>query len=554
MTDFLTRPPFSLAPDDLAWVKQTFAALSPGEKIAQLFNLACFSNDPAEMAHLSALQPGGITRFFGPDLEYELGFFDQLRVSAKVPLLFSSDLEGSRMSLPFGTQVPNPLALAAINDDQAARQIARITAEEAAALGVNWSFTPVLDINAAFRSPIVATRSFGSDIAIIRAQALAQAETLQALGIAATLKHFPGEGHDDRDQHLVTTANPLSLAAWEASHGSLYRAGIDAGVLCVMSAHIAFPAFVRSIDPDAELEAYRPASINRLLNIELLRHRMGFNGLIVSDASVMAGLTSWCNVDEAKLQIIANGCDMILFSDRPEADMARLAAAAASGLIPQQRLDEALWRVLGLKARLGLHRQSPADPALRRQAIGTARNRATARAITARAPTLVKDRQELLPLSPSRHARVLIISGGIVSPQSPVPMAFDLPDLLAAEGFKITHHAADTEITRANFDLILYLFGEETLLTRGRIFLDWAKVSGNFIGAMQRHWHDIPTAMISFGYPYYLYDAPRVPTYINAYATMPDMQAAVLECLMGRAPWNQTSPVDPFCGLEDARY
>ena len=469
-------------------------------------------------------------------------------------MLFSSDLEGSRMSLPFGTQLPNPLALAAINDDQAARQIARITAEEAAALGVNWSFTPVLDINAAFRSPIVATRSFGSDPAIIRAQALAQADTLQAHGIAATLKHFPGEGHDDRDQHLVTTVNPLSLEDWENTHGALYRAGIEAGVLAVMSAHIAFPAFVRSIDPGARLEAYRPASINRLLNIELLRKRLGFNGLIVSDASEMAGLTSWCGNDEAKLQIIANGCDMILFSLSPEADMALLEQAAAKGQLAQARLDEALLRVLGLKARLGLHRPAPIDQTTRRQAIGSAQNRATARAITARAPTLVKDIQALLPLSPHRHRRVLIISGGIISPLSPVPLDFKLPAMLANEGFEITTHGPETQITAANFDLILYLFGEETLLTRGRIFLDWAKISGNFIGAMQRHWHDIPTAMISFGYPYYLYDAPRVPTYINAYATMEDMQAAVLECLMGRTKFNDTSPVDPFCGLEDARY
>ena len=84
--------------------------------------------------------------------------------------------------------------------------------------------------------------------------------------------------------------------------------------------------------------------------------------------------------------------------------------------------------------------------------------------------------------------------------------------------------------------------------------LDWAKVGGNFQRAMDRHWYQIPTAIISFGYPYYLYDAPRVPTYINAYATMPTMQEAVLECLLGRAPWAGKSPHDAFCGLGDARY
>jgi beta-N-acetylhexosaminidase len=101
---------------------------------------------------------------------------------------------------------------------------------------------------------------------------------------------------------------------------------------------------------------------------------------------------------------------------------------------------------------------------------------------------------------------------------------------------------------------MLYIFGEETLLTRGRIFLDWLKLTGHFGKAMARHWHDIPTVMVSFGYPYMLYDAPRVPAYINAYSTTESMQRAVVDALIGAIPFNRHSPVDPFCGLEDARY
>jgi beta-N-acetylhexosaminidase len=163
----------------------------------------------------------------------------------------------------------------------------------------------------------------------------------------------------------------------------------------------------------------------------------------------------------------------------------------------------------------------------------------------------VKDTQQLLPLSPQKHRRLLIASGGIVSPIHGIT-DFKLTEMLAAEGFEITPFTPG--LNPRDFDAMLYLFGEETLLTRGRIFLDWAKIAGNFFSAMDRHWHDVPTAMISFGFPYYLYDAPRVPTYINAFATMDTMQTAVLECLLGRAPWNTHSPHDPFCGLEDARF
>ena len=247
----LTAAPFGLDRAGVAWVDATLAAMTPQEKAGQLFVFLSRGDDPGELPRLAALKPAGITRFFGGSLMAEAGFLAAAQAQAKVPLLVSSDLEGSRMSLPFGTQVPNPLALAAVDDLAASAEIARIMAEEAAAVGVNWTFTPVIDINAAFRSPIVATRGFGSDPTRIRAQALTQIAGFQAAGVAATVKHWPGEGHDDRDQHLVTTINPLSMADWEATHGSLYRAAIDAGVMAVMAGHIALPSYVLGKVPEA---------------------------------------------------------------------------------------------------------------------------------------------------------------------------------------------------------------------------------------------------------------------------------------------------------------
>jgi beta-N-acetylhexosaminidase len=544
----LRQAPFNLNDTAIAWVRDTLAAMSPDQKTGQLFVHNSMGKDPNELARLAQLHPAGITRFYTPDLDYELDFIDKARGQSPIPLLISADLEGSRMSLPFGTEVPNPLALAAINDPDATQQISEIMAQEARAMGINWSFTPVLDINAAFRSPIVATRGFGADVPTIRAHALTQIAAFQAAGIAATAKHWPGEGHDDRDQHLVTTINPLSMQDWEDTHGQLYRAAIKAGVMSVMSAHIALPAFVRAQDPNAGIEAFRPASASRLLTHKLLRETLGFNGLIVSDATPMAGFGAWGPRDVMLPECVNAGCDIILFSHDPAADFALVESAIADGRISQARLNEAITRTLGLKAALGLHLgENPANAA----PLGLSSNRAKAQAITQRAPTLVKDTQQLLPLSPVKHRRLLIASGGIVSPIHGIT-DFQLPEMLKAEGFEITLFSPDKN--PRDYDAMLYLFGEETLLTRGRIFLDWAKIAGNFFSAMDRHWHDVPTAMISFGYPYYLYDAPRVPTYINAFATMDTMQAAVLECLLGRAPWNTHSPHDPFCGLEDARY
>jgi beta-N-acetylhexosaminidase len=553
--DKLAAAPFNLDGEALAWVEDAFVRLSLDEKVAQLFILPVFGNDPAALEQLKRLKPGGITRFFGPaSAADELRNFRAFREASVVPPFITADLEGSRMSLPFGTPVLNPLGLAAVDDVAATRTVSRIIAEEAHAIGINWSFTPVIDINQAFRSAIVATRSFGSDVGVIERHALAQIDEFQKRGIAATVKHWPGEGYDDRDQHLVTTVNPLSLAEWEATFGRLYRAAIAAGVMAVMSAHIAFPAFVRSLDPDAGIEPYRPASLSKALNLTLLRERLGFNGLIISDATPMGGLSAWSSYDAAMPEIIANGCDVILFPPDPERHMDIVRRAVEDGTIPQVRFEEAVMRVLGLKAALGLHKEDSRTDSERLDAIGTKANRVAADAITRRAPTLVKDAQNLLPLDRVKHKRILVFSGGIVHPLGGNAL-FILPGLLRAEGFEVTTYAPGVAVTREAFDLVLYLFGDETLLTRSHIFIDWMKLAGGSLNvAMARPWHDIPTVMISFGYPYLLYDAPRVPTYINAYSTMDSVQRAVVDALLGYVAWNRNSPVDPFCGLEDARY
>lgn len=555
MTDaidhLLTRAPFHLDPAGCDWVRATLANMDDDARLRHLFIHIFRGHDPAEVARMQALAPAGVTRFFSGDGSGDLDMLDALRAGATIPYLISADLEGSRMSMPFGTEVPNPLALAAVDDPQATGAIAAMTAREARAAGVNWSFTPVIDINAAFRSPIVATRGFGSDPARIARHARAHMTALQAHGVAATAKHWPGEGHDDRDQHLVTTVIPLSVAQWRQTHGALYADLIAGGILSVMSAHIAFPAYMVEKHSDPGREAYRPASINHTLNQTLLRDEMGFNGVIVSDATSMAGLGDWGRRDDDLPEIIENGCDLILFSDEPEADFARLRAALTDGRLSHARVQAALIRVLGLKAALGLNRPfRPAD----RSALARPEDRAQARAITSRAPTLVKDRHGTLPITPERHKKVLIYSTGIVLPLRGMQAEFALPRMLESEGFAVTLFDPDKQQDPRDFDLVIYLMGEETLLTRGRIFLDWGRLAGGMEGAMKRVWHDVPTVLLSFGYPYYLYDAPAAPCVINAYATMESMQKAVLECLLGRAPFVGQSPVDAFCGRPEARF
>ena len=547
--DQLRAKPFNLDAVAIAWVHDTLRRLSPDDKIRQLFNLRSAGNDPAMLAAQQAFRPGSITRVPGPDWPAERDVIAAFNRQAPVPLLVSADLEGSRMSLPGGGEFPNPLALAAIDDVAMTSAISIAMAQEAQAAGINWSFTPVLDINARFKSAIVATRGFGSDVPTIERHALAQLRAFQANGVAVAIKHWPGEGFDDRDQHLVTTVNPLGMEDWEANFGRLYRAAIEAGAMSVMSAHIALPAFIREGNPDAGVELYRPASISRDLNEGLLRKRLGFNGLIVSDATGMGGLKAWSTRAQYLPELVAAGCDVILFVDDIERDYGFVADALKDGRLTWERVDEAVTRQLAMKAALGLHDGPSAVPK-----VDHAANRRLAEDAAKRAPTLVKDTQALLPLDLEKHRRVLVFSTGIIFPFMPNPLPFALPEMLRSRGFEVTLATKGQRVDPKDHDLIIYLFGEETLLTRGHIFLDWLRLNGDFVGAMQRYWTDVPTLLISFGYPYYLYDAPRAPTYVNAYSTTETMQRAVVEALLGNHAWNTHSPVDPFAGDEQARY
>ncbi|QND16411.1 glycoside hydrolase family 3 protein [Rhizobium leguminosarum bv. trifolii] len=555
--DELRKAPFNLDDAAISWIRDVYASLDLDDKIGQLFTLIMIGTDEEDFKRIASLRPGGVTRFFTADLEFERRVISDLVAKSKVPPVISADLEGSRHSFAFGTPVLGQLGLAAVDDVQATEKSSEILAREGRAMGVRWSFTPVIDINAAFRSPIVGTRSYGSDVNKIERHAVAHVHGLQRNGVAATAKHWPGEGYDDRDQHLVTTTNPLSMDEWKETFGRLYGTLITEGVLAIMSGHISLPAYIRSKMPDAGLEAFRPASVSRLLNVDLLRDELGFNGIIVSDATPMGGLSAWGHHLDTLPDIIANGCDMILFSDAPEEDMAAVKAAVEDGRITQERIEEAVLRVLALKAHLKLFQPSDVlpDAAEARHLLAHPDNVAASREYIGRSPTLVKDVNGIFPLDPAKTKRVLLVDGGIIHPLMPKPLEFLLPALLRKEGFEVTIDRPDIVPTPDDFDLVLYALGDESLLVRGRIFVDWHRMGGGgLFKAMYRPWTNIPSVMISFGHPYHLYDAPRVPAYINAYSTMDSVQEAVVDCMLGRKPFLGTNPVDPFCGLEDARY
>lgn len=555
----LAASPFHLDAQAIGWVRMTLSGLSDQEKLRQLFCEASTSDDPEQARALGRQQLGGVTRFVGADLKAAWQATRILVESTKVPLLISGDLEGGGIGMPCATPVPNQLGIAAADSEDLGRALAGLMAREGRALGFNWAFGPVLDINARHRSAIVATRSFGSDPERVLRLARAHVQGLQREGIAATLKHWPGEGYDERDQHLLTTLNPLGVDEWEGSFGRLYRSLIDEGAMCVMSAHIAWPAWARRCGARG-VEPYRPASISRPLNEMLLRGRLGFNGLVVSDATMMAGLGSWGPRDELVPELVANGCDMILFSFELEADLVRLQRALDDGRLSWSRVDAAVTRVLALKAALGLHRKSidellpPLEVAQR--IVGNTVHRELVEDAAGAGVTLVKDVQGLLPLQLGRHRRIVLITDpertGFVNQL--VPAELELAPLLRERGFEVRAYDPATPPTAADTDLLIYAFAQESLYAKSNIYLDWRRVMGGTEAAMKRYWHELPCLLVSFGQPYYLYDAPRMPCVINAYSSIAPVQRAVVARLVGEHEFTATSPVDATCGLPDAVY
>lgn len=549
--------PLALGAEDERWVEATAASLSTEEKIGQLFALSSIGDDRDEIAAHLALGVGGIHRFPGHDLRTAWEATRAAIEGSRVPLLISGDIEGGTVSQAFATAVPNQMGMAAMDDADLSRRIAEIVVREARAQGFNWTFSPVVDINRNFRNPVVGTRSYGSDIDTILREAGIVTEVLQAGGIATCAKHWPGDGIDDRDQHLVTSVNTLGMDEWHASFGRIYREMFAKGVMSVMSAHIALPA---AFAADAGADAYRPASLSRRLNIELLREELGFRGLIVSDATAMGGMTGWMARAEAVPAVIENGCDMFLFSRDPQGDFAHMLAGLRSGALSEARLEEALRMVLRLKAKLGLHRMGLDEllPPLEegQTTLSTPESQAIADKANARAITLVKDTQQLLPLDPARHRRVVLIAeDGWNFISGALPRSLDpFRGAMRDAGFELRAYDPENPPSGDDTDLVLYLIGQEATASLSHIYLDWTELHGGSRKAMQRFTREIPTLMVSLGQPYYLYDAPDMRSYVNGYSALPAVQTALVEKLLGRAPFTGKSPVDPFCGNAQLRY
>jgi beta-N-acetylhexosaminidase len=574
----LQAPPFNLDDEAAAWVESTLAGMSLEEKIGQLFINHNNDYSPEYLdGVLEKYHVGGMRYRPGPSAAVQ----EHIRYAqsrTRIPLLVASNPEmGGAGSCDDGTFVSTHLQAGSHPDKAIARQMGQVAGVETAALGCNWAFAPIVDIHYNWRNTVVSTRSFGNTPEVVVERAKEYFDGISESPTVCAMKHFPGDGVDERDQHVVTSYNTLGYDEWNRTYGHVYREMIGHGVQSIMIGHIGAPELTRHFRPGTADKDILPATLSPELLQDLLRGELGFNGLILTDASQMIGLTQAMKRKDLVPATIAAGCDMFLFFRNPAEDFGYMLDGYKSGVITEQRLHDALRRILALKASLGLHRkprQELVPPAEALSAIGSDAHHTVAAEIADKTVTLIKDTANNLPITPETHKRIRLygISGGADFTRAD-PLAY--LDTVKAElenaGFEVhLFKTADQREaageTGVNF---MSVISEEATGDYAEKY-DAAFVFANVKGFAQEAairikwstpmaaeipWYvtEVPTVFVSLNQPNHLIDVPMVKTAIHAHAGSPEAIRATIEKIMGKSEFQGTFNENVFCDSFDTR-
>lgn len=559
----LKANPFYLKDDEIAWVDNTYRSMSLEEKIGQLFCPIGYSTDPDYLRHdLLDKHIGGL--FFRDGVGKEMrSTFDFAQANSKIPLLIPSNLEaGGDGAATDGTPYGKQMEVAAANDTLYAYRLGKIATGEAAALGINWAFAPVIDIDMNFRNPITNVRTYGADKEVVLENALAYMKAATENEVAVSIKHFPGDGVDERDQHILTSVNSLSREEWDNSFGYVYKNMIEHGALTVMAGHIAMPAYQEYFNPDSKGKLI-PASLSKELLHNLLREKLGFNGLIITDATPMVGFAAAMERARAIPTAIEAGCDMILFNKDLAEDYEFMLEGYRTGLLSEKRLQEAVYRILALKAALKLpgkkaeNRLVPGEEAL--QILKCEEHVAWARELADKAITLLKDTQKLLPITSHKYKRVLLEILGDCNSNERVLRTVQAE--LEKRGFEVTLYEKEdfskgvdnVTMIKSKYDLVFYLGNIENASNKTTNRINWYTFfgQGNNVPWFVK---EVPTLFASVANPYHLFDVPMMQTYINCYSNNQYVLEELVKKICGESEFKGVSPVDAFCGREELKY
>ncbi len=570
----LKAVPYFLNDEQIVWVENTILSMSIEEKIGQLFISMTVNRDPKHIEMLCSKYHIGGVRWQGGTLEeiYEQNRLFQMM--SKVPVLVAANCEaGGNGAVKEGTLVATHAACGACETTDTAYEMGRVSGIEAAAVGCNWTFSPVSDMLFNWRNTIVNTRSFGKDPATVVAMCKAYMAGVAESGLACCTKHFPGDGVEERDQHILKGCNDMSCDEWDQTFGQVYRELFAAGIESVMTGHICLPSYSRKLRLGIQDDEIMPATLAPEILTDLLRDQLGFNGLVVTDASHMVGLSSAAPRSRQVPGAIAAGCDMFLFFRDPDEDFQYMLDGYHDGTISEQRLSDALHRIIGLKAKLGLNKQQFPDKANLSKVGCDEHLEVAARAANA-SITLVKDTQKLLPIDPAKRKRVklyFIESAPVSYLDGSDPARQIVVEELRRVGFEVTVHTnyydleaaaphpanrhrtsqiEPAEVFKASYDLVLMFFNMKGYGQENNMRIRW---SASHSSELPWFVHEVPTIGVSLNFTNHLIDLPMLKTFINAYAPTREYIRACIEKIVGRSDFKGHFDENVWCGRWDTR-
>lgn len=541
----LAANPFFLSESQIQWVQDSLQKLTTEQKIGQLF---CVMGGDYSIGTLQQMiaEKGVGAVLYRPAPSGEIrDHFAKLDEVAPVPILKAANLEeGGAGGISDGTLFGWPMTVGAANEEAMVEKFAKVCAAEGRNVGINWTFSPVSDLDLNPLNPITNVRSYGTDVDRVMRFTEKFAETVQKYGVAACAKHFPGDGVDFRDHHLHPTYNSLSAEKWYQSYGRIYQNMIAKGLLSIMVGHIVQPEVEMKKNPELTFADCLPGSLSKELLTGVLREEFGFNGVITTDATIMGGFCMAMERRKAVPAAIMAGCDMLVFSTDFEEDYQYLLDALKEGTLTCERLEEAVTRVLALKAKMCFGGyELPEIHAKEWQ-----------RECADKAVTLVKDLQQIFPVTAAKYPKLRLIllgedemEGGSITEYA--------TRYLEKEGFAVERYQPFQDDLHGAAGLskdclTIYLANYQTRSNQTTVRIRWCDKHALDI---PRFVNEEPSIFVSLSNPYHLQDIPRVRTYINGYSATASILEAVLEKILGKSEFKGTSPVDAFCGLMDTR-
>jgi beta-N-acetylhexosaminidase len=513
---------------------------------------------------------GGIILFRGPVYE-SVHLMNRMQGLAKLPLLISADLEaGAGMRFEDTVNFPWNMAVGATGDAEFARRQGELTAREARALGVQQIFAPVVDVNNNAANPVINVRSYGEDPEAVARFAAAFTEGAQGAGVIATAKHFPGHGDTSVDSHRGLPVINVKRERLEQIELVPFRAAIKAGIGAVMSAHIGLPeidptqaqplprdAMVRPVyvEEGGEIvneSAYLPGTLSPTVLTGILRRDLGFDGIIVTDALDMSGLTIYFKQDEAAVRAVLAGADMLLKPADPDAVSRGLREAVASGRLTEKRIEESARKILAAKYDLGLAKERMAPLEQIDRVVSSPDALRLADDIASRAITLVRDDAKLLQRADGAGLRsgARVFNLAITNGEDRNFVANTFAGQMNRAGRRMETAVLDGRSTEEEVKTALEKAAKTDIVIAslyGRV----RSGAANSVGLPEQGARALnallerktPVVAISFGNPYLLQNFPALQTYLVAYGDMPSLQRAAARAVLGQADISGKLPI-----------